>query len=64
MKVILECYKVVYKALGFSKVTVSKIKDDYQSTLNSLEKIISENDVVLISGGISVGDYDLWVKHY
>ncbi len=46
------------KALGFSKVTVSKIKDDYQTTLKSLEKIISKNDMVLISGGISVGDYD------
>jgi molybdopterin molybdotransferase len=46
------------KALGFSKVTVNKIKDDYQTTLKSLEKIISKNDMVLISGGISVGDYD------
>ena len=34
------------------------MKDDYQSTLNSLRKIISENDLILISGGISVGDYD------
>ena len=43
---------------GFSRVSVSKVKDDYQSTLNSLRKIISENDLILISGGISVGDYD------
>lgn len=46
------------QSLGYSKVAVSKIKDDYLSTLNSLEKVISENDVVIISGGISVGDYD------
>ncbi len=46
------------QSLGHSKVAVSKIKDDYLSTLNSLEKVISENDVILISGGISVGDYD------
>ena len=43
---------------GFSRVSVSKVKDDYQSTLNSLRKIISENDLIMISGGISVGDYD------
>ena len=46
------------QSLGYSKVAVSKIKDNYLSTLNSLEKVISENDVVIISGGISVGDYD------
>ncbi len=44
--------------LGYSDVSITKVKDDYTSTVNSLEKAISENDVVLISGGISVGDYD------
>ncbi len=43
---------------GFSRVSVCKVEDDYQSTLNSLRKTISENDMILISGGISVGDYD------
>ncbi len=43
---------------GYSNVTLSKVKDDYNSTVASLEKALLENDVVLISGGISVGDYD------
>ncbi len=46
------------QSLGFDKVTITKVKDDFTSTKNSLEKAISENDIVLISGGISVGDYD------
>ena len=50
--------KAGLQSIGYFNVTISKVKDDYQSTLNSLEKAISENDVVLISGGISVGDYD------
>ncbi len=38
--------------------TVYKVKDDYQSTEDLLKKVINENDFVLVSGGISVGDYD------
>jgi len=46
------------QSLGYDNVTIAKVKDDYASTMASLDKAISENDVVLISGGISVGDYD------
>jgi len=46
------------ESLGFTNVTITKVKDDYKSTAQSLDKAISENDMVLISGGISVGDYD------
>ncbi len=46
------------QSLGFSNVTITKVKDNYASTVASLDKAISEKDVVLISGGISVGDYD------
>ncbi len=46
------------QSLGFINVTITKVKDDYKSTVQSLDKAISENDMVLISGGISVGDYD------
>ncbi len=45
-------------SLGFSDTTLYKVKDDYKSTVATLEKVISENDVILITGGISVGDYD------
>ena len=46
------------QSLGFEDITICKVKDDYNSTLIALDKAIIENDLVLISGGISVGDYD------
>ncbi len=46
------------QSLGFYKISICKVKDDYESTIASLDKAISENDLVLVSGGISVGDYD------
>ncbi|WP_324326867.1 molybdopterin molybdotransferase MoeA, partial [Flavobacterium sp.] len=42
----------------FDTVSLYKVNDDFESTKSTLEKAINENDVVLISGGISVGDYD------
>ena len=44
--------------LGFRDVRVFKIPDDAKETYNNLKNFIAENDVVIISGGISVGDYD------
>lgn len=32
--------------------------DDLRATIETLERLIAENDVVLISGGVSVGDHD------
>lgn len=43
---------------GFTNTSVHKVKDDYQSTVSKLKEVIASNNVVLISGGISVGDYD------
>ena len=48
----------VLVALGFQQITNYKVVDNYQDTLKSLETIISNHDVILVSGGISVGDYD------
>lgn len=45
-------------SLGFKDTKLYKVKDDYISTVAILDKAISESDVVLITGGISVGDYD------
>ncbi|MDG1329231.1 MAG: molybdopterin molybdotransferase MoeA [Flavobacteriaceae bacterium] len=45
-------------SLGYTDVTQYKVKDDYYSTVMILDKVISENDMILITGGISVGDYD------
>jgi molybdopterin molybdotransferase len=44
--------------LKFYDVTIHKIEDDYNKTLSKLNEVIKENDLVIISGGISVGDYD------
>ncbi len=46
------------KSLGFHNISIVSVKDDYKSTYNTLSTTISKNDLVLVSGGISVGDYD------
>ena len=45
-------------SLKFYDVTIHKIEDDYIQTKNKLETVINENDLVIVTGGISVGDYD------
>lgn len=45
-------------SLGYTNLKLHKVPDNYEETKNQLEKVIAENDLVLISGGISVGDYD------
>ena len=45
-------------SLGFTNVTTHKVEDDYTKTLSKLDAVISKNDMVLITGGISVGEYD------
>lgn len=44
--------------LKFYDITIHKVEDDYNKTLSKLNEVIKENDLVIISGGISVGDYD------
>lgn len=39
-------------------VDIYEVEDIYQDTKELLQKVIEEKDVVLITGGISVGDYD------
>ncbi|MEC3907787.1 molybdopterin molybdotransferase MoeA [Tamlana sp. 2201CG12-4] len=45
-------------SLKFYDVTIHKVADDYNKTVKKLDSVISTNDLVLITGGISVGDYD------
>ena len=44
--------------LKYYDVTIHKIEDDYGKTVSKLNEVINANDLVIISGGISVGDYD------
>lgn len=45
-------------SLKFYDVTLHKVEDDYNKTVATLKSVINENDLVIITGGISVGDYD------
>ncbi len=44
--------------MHISSITKYMVMDDYENTKNILQKGLKENDVLLVSGGISVGDYD------
>jgi len=44
--------------LGYTKNEIFKVPDDFDPTLILIEEVLKSKDVVLISGGISVGDYD------
>ena len=46
------------KEAYFDVVTLYEVNDDFENTKNKLAEALSANDVVLVSGGISVGDYD------
>ena len=46
------------KSLGYNNTTVYKVDDNYQNTVDTLQNAISKNDMIIVSGGISVGDYD------
>lgn len=42
----------------YQEVTLYNVKDDFESTKKILQEAITHNEVILVSGGISVGDYD------
>lgn len=43
---------------GILHVEVKYAKDDLESTMAALQELAEKNDVVLATGGVSVGDYD------
>ncbi|MDP5201649.1 gephyrin-like molybdotransferase Glp [Flavobacterium sp. DG2-3] len=46
------------QTIGIEKTKVYRVKDNLKATKKALKEILKKNDIVLISGGISVGDYD------
>ena len=45
-------------SLKFYDVTIHKVEDNYNETIVKLDMVINKADLVIITGGISVGDYD------
>ncbi|MFT4754432.1 MAG: molybdopterin molybdotransferase [Salibacteraceae bacterium] len=43
---------------GYPVTKIHFVKDTYEETLSNLQIALNESDVVITSGGISVGDYD------
>ncbi len=54
--------KLALQQIGIKKVRITKIKDTFKATKKAIKKQLEKSDVVLISGGISVGDYDFVKK--
>jgi len=52
------------QSYGFEVTEVKFVKDTYEDTLKSLKASLEAADVVLASGGISVGDYDFVGKAF
>lgn len=50
--------KAALSNLGYSNVEICTVKDDYSSTYTMLEQMMKKHNLLLVSGGISVGDYD------
>ena len=44
--------------IGIDAITIFNTKDNYEATKATIKQALNTSDVVLISGGISVGDYD------
>jgi molybdopterin molybdotransferase len=50
--------KAALQDANFNELNTYYVNDDFAATKKAIEKALEENDVLLISGGISVGDYD------
>jgi molybdopterin molybdotransferase len=53
---------VALEKAGIRKVQVLSAEDELQALQNILEKALEESDLVLLTGGVSVGDYDFVVQ--
>jgi len=46
------------KSIGFGLQTYEMVKDDFDATREALRSQLEASEVIIVSGGISVGDYD------
>ena len=49
--------KAAFQQIGI-KASINTVKDDYESTENMINDALNSYDLVVMTGGISVGDYD------
>ncbi|WP_029035670.1 gephyrin-like molybdotransferase Glp [Salinimicrobium terrae] len=50
--------EALLKKTGVGEITALRAQDDKNELQQTINKALAENDVLLLSGGISVGDYD------
>jgi len=50
--------QMALKRIGIEEISVCKVKDDFFKTRKAIQQALKRAEVVLVSGGISVGDYD------
>ncbi len=50
--------KTALEQSGIIENTIYRVKDNYKATCSVIAKALQENDILLLSGGISVGDHD------
>lgn len=50
--------KSALRQAGVSEVETVSVLDDLQSTKDAVKHLLNKSDILLVSGGISVGDYD------
>jgi len=48
----------VTKQINLHSVQLQRVRDDLKSLINVMQQALQNSDVVLLTGGISVGDYD------
>ena len=53
-----EMLKTALAQAGIGEVSISYASDELDTTIVALEALLDQHDVILASGGISVGDYD------
>jgi molybdopterin molybdotransferase len=54
--------KALLEEMRLEPNTISRIKDEPEELTNAFKKALRQNDVIMITGGVSVGDYD-FVAH-
>lgn len=47
-----------FRSKGINAITHHKLPDDYEQTVAAIQEVFDAHDLIILSGGISVGDYD------